>query len=83
MGLPLVSVLHGEQTYSYDSEIVAGDAVSFTTTLSSVHVKKGSKGQMTFLTFETAIDVTAPKPRRAGSSKTMIIAREIKKEGDT
>jgi len=76
LGLKLSSVLHGEQQYSYFSEIRAGDEVSFRTKLSSVIEKKGSSGRMSILVFETEIDVSAPQPRKAGSSKTTVIVKE-------
>jgi molybdopterin converting factor small subunit len=79
IGLKLNNVLHGEQIYTYDSAstgIRAGDEVSFQTTLSTVLEKKGGSGRMTFLSFETRIDVASPAPRSVGSSKTTIIVRE-------
>ena len=76
LGLKLSNVLHGEQQYSYPSDILAGDEVSFQTRLSSVLEKKGSSGRMSFLVFETDIEVTAPIPRKAGTSRTTVIVRE-------
>lgn len=76
MGIALASVLHGEQTYLYNSDLRAGDEVSFKTTLTSVHEKKGARGQMTFLSFETLIEAAGARTRRVGTSRTTIIVRE-------
>lgn len=76
MGLKLSNVLHGEQQYSYESEIHAGDEVTFQTQLTSALEKKGGSGRMSFLSFETEISVKAPNPRPVGKSKTTVIVRE-------
>lgn len=76
MGLRLSNVLHGEQQYTFESEIHAGDEISFQTTLTSVLEKKGGSGRMSFLEFETEIRLKAPGSRKIGRSKTTVIVRE-------
>ena len=76
MGLNLANVLHGEQQYVYESEIHAGDEVSFQAKLTSVLEKKGGTGRMSFLSFETLVEVKTPNPRKVAKSKTTVIVRE-------
>jgi hypothetical protein len=78
MGLKLANVLHGEQVYHYETTdpIEAGDEVSFQTLVVSVLEKKGSSGRLSFLVFETNIEVTSPKPRKIGTAQTTIIVND-------
>ena len=73
MGIPLAGVLHGEQTYLFNSDVRAGDEITYKTTLTAVHEKKGTRGQMTFLNFETVIEAAGNRTRRVGTSRTTII----------
>jgi hypothetical protein len=73
IGLKLESELHAEQFYRYESEIRAGDEVTFQTELTSVLEKKGTRGRLCFLTLETKFRA---KDRTIGSSRTTIVVRE-------
>jgi hypothetical protein len=73
IGLKLQNVLHGEQHYEYESDIHAGDEITFQTELSNVLDKKGSSGRLCFLTFET---VVTSGDRKVGKAKTTIVVRE-------
>jgi hypothetical protein len=73
IGLKLQNVLHGEQYYEYESDIRAGDEITFQTELSNVLEKKGGSGRLCFLSFET---VVTSKDRKVGKAKTLIVVRE-------
>lgn len=73
IGLKLQNVLHAEQIYEYESDIRAGDELTFQTELSNVLDKKGSSGRLCFLTFETQVTSGG---HSVGRTKTTIVVRE-------
>jgi hypothetical protein len=76
-GIPLSSVLHAEQTYTYAEPIRAGDEVEFETCLSQALSKRGGKGEMHFLTFDTeVVALRAGSKVPVGACKSVIVYRE-------
>lgn len=76
MGIPLSKVLHGEQEYTYENPIRAGDTIEFESQLSSVFEKKGGSGTMHFLVFDTQVRIQRQgKTLPAGISKTTIVMK--------
>lgn len=45
-------LLHGEQEYEYHKPIMAGDTISFSTTITDITEKKGKSGAMDIVTTE-------------------------------
>lgn len=41
MGVPVGKILHGSQTFKYHAPILAGDRITFETTVSDIYDKKG------------------------------------------
>ncbi len=78
MGVQLQQVLHGEQEYSWDSDIEVGDSLQYETRVAQVMDKRsGSSGKsMHFIVLETQFQVVKPVAKKIGSSKTTIVYRE-------
>ena len=75
--IPLSSLLHAEQTYTYVEPIRAGDELEFQTKLSQALSKNGPKGAMHFLTFETdVVAVRADGKKPVGTCRSVIVVRE-------
>lgn len=76
MGVPLSRVLHGEQAYSYENPLQAGDELSYQTTLTQVMEKRGSTGGLVFFIFETEFTANrAGQAVRIGSARTNLLTR--------
>src|SRR5277367_2370359 len=74
LGIPLSALLHAEQTYTYAEPIRAGDEVEFETKISQALSKKGSKGEMHFLTLETEVVALRPSGRiPVGTCRSVIV----------
>ncbi|MFF2528032.1 MaoC family dehydratase N-terminal domain-containing protein [Brevibacillus sp. NPDC058079] len=52
LGLKLARVLHGQQSYEYLGDIVAGDVLSVTSKVVDAETKTGSSGSMDLVTSE-------------------------------
>jgi hypothetical protein len=79
LSIPLSSILHAEQLYTYGEPIRPGDELEFQTELSSVLEKSGGSGKMAFLTFDTKIDIArvgAGSKLNAGNSRTTVVVRQ-------
>ena len=72
LGISLSSVLHADQEYTYESEVRAGEVISFQTTLVSVMEKRG--GALRFLTLETRF-VSNRDQRQLGTAKSVVVIR--------
>ncbi len=88
MGIPLTSVLHGEQEYRYETVILPGDTIRYDTELVGVAEKRGRSATMQLMAFETTVWIekgqTAQGPRsermlplRAGLARSRILYREV------
>jgi hypothetical protein len=76
MGVPLSALLHAEQTYTYAEPIRAGDELEFATRLSQALSKRGTKGEMHFLTLETDVAALRPSGRvPVGTCRSVIVVR--------
>jgi hypothetical protein len=76
MGIKLSQALHADQEYVYEDQILAGDVLSFESTLTKAFEKKSSKGTMKFMVFETQFVATrAGKEIPVGCAKSTIIVR--------
>jgi len=74
--IPLSRVLHGEQEYSYETEIQPTDTLVYETTLAQAMEKQGSKTSMQIVILETRVQVErAGKLAPAALSKTTIVLR--------
>ncbi len=71
-GVPLTSILHGEQEYEYFAPIKPGMKVEYETKITKSHEKKGSSGSMHFLVFETSVKESG---KALGLAKTTIVVR--------
>lgn len=81
MGIPLKSVLHGDQEFRYLRPIRPGDRIEYQTVVSKAFEKQGSSGLMRFIVFETELRAGgavggASQPALVGVSKTTVIVRE-------
>jgi N-terminal half of MaoC dehydratase len=77
IGLKLQNVLHGEQLYEFESDIRAGDEITFQTELTHVLDKKGGSGRLCFLSLETLVTSNSNgETRKIGKSKTTVVVRE-------
>lgn len=77
LGIPLSSVLHGEQLYEYRQPLRVGDKVSYESWLSEFSEKSGSRGSLRILHFDTEVRLNAAL---AGTSRTTIVIREKKEK---
>ena len=84
LGIPLSSLLHAEQTYSYVATIQAGDELEFETELVQALSKRGTRGEMHFLTLDTTVAALRPSGRvSVGTCRSVILARETaSREGE-
>src|SRR5690606_24251359 len=63
LGIKLSQVLHAEQVYEYFLPIVPNMTVSYQTELSDYSHKKGSSGELHFLTFGTEVIDSSTKQK--------------------
>ncbi|MCC7441187.1 MAG: MaoC family dehydratase N-terminal domain-containing protein [Bdellovibrionales bacterium] len=77
LGIPLASILHAEQQYSYEpGGIPAGSEVEFVSVFKSFAQKRGKSATLSFLEFETDVyRLDGGERRRSGSSLTTIVVR--------
>lgn len=76
MGIKLAQALHADQEYTYEDRILPGDVLNFESTLTKAFEKKGSKGPMKFMVFETQfVALRAGKSVPVGCAKSTIIVR--------
>jgi hypothetical protein len=76
LGFELSQVLHAEQEYEYENPLMAGDQVSFKTTLAHVLEKQSKSSSLQFLSFETQFQsVGADKQLPIGKAKTTVVIR--------
>ncbi len=78
LGIPLQSILHAEQEYTYVEPIRVGDSVDCQSELFKVLEKSGPTGTMSFMTFKTAFVV---RGRSIATSSTVIVVRTPKTDG--
>jgi hypothetical protein len=74
-GVPLSTVLHGEQEYTYLRPLRLDQELSFTTKFSGFAQKKSSSFSLNFLTFESEVKDAETQELHA-ISKTKVIVRE-------
>jgi hypothetical protein len=72
LGIPLQSILHAEQEYTYVEPIRVGDTVRCQSELAKVLEKSGASGSMAFMTFRTEFIV---RERPVATSSTVIVVR--------
>ena len=73
LGIPLSSILHGEQEFFNLKPIMAGDRLRYSTRLAEMVDKK----RMRLLTFETQAEALRGKETvSVGTSRTVIVVRE-------
>ncbi len=72
LGIPLQSILHAEQEYTYVEPIRVGDQVTCQSELTKVLEKSGASGSMSFMTFKTEFIVQG---RAIATSSTVIVVR--------
>lgn len=76
IGVPLDRVLHAEQEYSLDEPIQGGDTLRYETELVQALEKRGSKGQMLFLSVETRVAIErAGRQFTAGSTRSTVVVK--------
>jgi len=78
LGIPLPSILHAEQEYTYDGGgMPVGCEVEFKSGFKTLNQKRGaSAAALSFLAFETEVFRTEPGPReRVRTSLTTIVVR--------
>ncbi|HTL12000.1 MAG TPA: MaoC family dehydratase N-terminal domain-containing protein [Bdellovibrionota bacterium] len=76
LGIPLPSILHAEQEYTYEGGgMPVGCEVEFKSSFKTFNQKRGSSA-LSFLAFETEVFRVEPGPReRVGTSLTTIVVR--------
>lgn len=74
LGITLSSVLHTDQEYSFDADVVAGDVLAYTTKLVSVLEKKGNTKSLLFLSFDSEF-VSEVSGNNIAVSKTTCVVR--------
>lgn len=74
--IPLSSILHAEQLYTYGEPIRAGAELEYQTELSTVLEKSGGSGKMAFLTFDTRVLIKTQANAEAGTSRTTVVVRQ-------
>ncbi len=76
LGIPLARVLHGEQEYEYEEPIRGGDTVTYECELVKALEKRGSKGQMLFMTFDTEATIEREgRKLRAGRTRCTVVVK--------
>jgi hypothetical protein len=76
LGIDLSHILHAEQDYQYENQIMAGDCVCFETVISNILEKHRASSPMQFITLETIVHVERfSETQRVGKAKTTIVVR--------
>jgi acyl dehydratase len=70
MGIPIAKILHGEQQFTYQKQIFAGDRVRLKTRIVDIYDKKG--GALEFIVFETTSHNQANEPCVSARSITVV-----------
>jgi acyl dehydratase len=77
MGVPLNSILHGEQTFIYHQPILAGDRLTLQARVLDIYAKKG--GALEFIVNETVM--TNQRGERAIEMQSvLVVRREVARE---
>jgi acyl dehydratase len=71
LDIPLVKLLHGEQSFSYIKPICAGDTVSVESTITDIYDKKG--GKLEFVVKDSR--VTNQKVELVAEMRTVLVVR--------
>ena len=74
LGVPLASVLHGEEEYEYLSEIYPGDVLTCRMTFESIVEKKTKSGWMDLITLRTSF--TNQNGEEVLRARSLIIERK-------
>lgn len=77
LGVPLKRLIHAEQEYRYEADVLAGDEIIYRTRLQDVLEKRGgTSGGMVFFILETEFHTLRGGQRIAlGSARTNLLTR--------
>jgi hypothetical protein len=74
--IPLSRVLHAEQEYTFEEPIRGGDEIVYSSELVQALEKRGSRGQMLFMTVETEVTIERQgKSLKAGTTRSTVVVK--------
>ena len=73
LGIDFKKLLHGEQEFSYDRPLYAGDRITVTARISEAGVKEGKAGPMDLLTVEST--GTDAGGQRVFTARSLVVIR--------
>lgn len=71
LGIPIENILHGEQSFTYHSQVCAGDVLKVESRIADIYSKKG--GALEFIVKDSVF--TDPQGTKVMEARSIIVAR--------